>query len=90
MTLEHEAYFYRTIYAAIHVSPNGGQRINFFKDEDKALVSAESLVENIKKSGRRGHKVVLTPLDYCHRRNRIMSENTITNDSKVLYGGDNE
>jgi len=88
MTVEHEAYFYRTLYAVVLVSPNGGQRMNTFDDEGKARVGAEELIKAIKKSGKKGYTVYLTPLEYSPRKNRIMSENIITNESEILYGGD--
>jgi len=90
MTLEHEAYFYRTLYAIILVSPDGGQRMNTFVDEYKARADAELLIESIRESGERGYKVILSYLDYCYRRNLIMTENIISDDSEILYGGDDE
>ena len=87
MTTEHEAYFYRTLYAVILISPNGGQRMNTFAEEDKAREDASRLIESIKNSGAGGYKVVLSFLDYSPRKNRIMSENIITDDSEILYEG---
>ena len=87
MTVEHEAYFYRTLYAVILISPNGGQRMNTFAEEDKARKDASKLIESIKNSGASGYKVVLSFLDYSPRKNRIMSENIITDDSEILYEG---
>lgn len=90
MTAEHEAYFYRTVYAVILISPNGGQRMNTFVDEDKARADADLLIASLRKAGKSGYKVVLSYLDYSPRKNRIMSENIITDDSEILYGGDDE
>lgn len=88
MTLDHEAYFYRTVYAVILESPDGGQRMNTFVDEDKARDDAELLIESIKESGKEGFKVLLTPLEYSQRKNRIMTENIVTEETEILYGGD--
>ena len=87
MTTEHVAYLYRTLYAVILISPNGGQRMNTFAEEDKAREDASRLIESIKNSGAGGYKVVLSFLDYSPRKNRIMSENIITDDSEILYEG---
>jgi len=90
MTIEHEAYFYRILYAVILISPDGGQTMETFVDEDKARQEAEGLVEMAKANNIEGYTVVLSPLDYSPRKNRIMSEDIINEDSEILYGGDSE
>ena len=43
--MEHEAYFYRTLWAVILEGKDGGQTMNFFNDEDEARAEAEMLAD---------------------------------------------
>ena len=85
MSSKHESYFYRTLYAIVLVQPNGGQQWNVFLDEGKARKDAEELINVIKNTGNKGYKVYLSYLEYSTRKNRIMSDEIITDESELLY-----
>ena len=82
---KHEEYFYRTLYAIILVSPNGGQRWNVFNDEDKARADADELIGNISDANDTGYKVYISYLDYCPKKGRLVSSDIITDESELLY-----
>jgi len=85
----HEAYFYRTLYAVILVSSNGGQRMNFFTSEEKAREDAEDLINELKDT-KKEWKVYLSYLDYSPKKNRIMSDEIISDESELLFESNGE
>ena len=84
--MEHEAYFYRTLRAVILEGKDGGQTMNFFNDEDEARAEAEMLAKIISENNIEGQRILLSPLEYSPKKNRIMSENIITEETEVIYG----
>ena len=82
--MEHEAYFYRTLWAVILEGKDGGQTMNFFNDEDEARAEAERLAKMGSENNIEGQRILLSPLDYSPRKNRIMSENIITEETEVI------
>ena len=84
--MEHEAYFYRTLWAVIIEGKDGGQTMNFFNDEDEARAEAEMLADISRENNIEGQRVLLSPLEYSPKKNRIMSENIITEETEVIYG----
>ena len=85
MSNKHESYFYRTLYAIVLVQPNGGQQWNVFLDEGKARKDAEELINAIENSEIKRYEVYLSNLEYSTRKNRIMSDEIITDESELLY-----
>ena len=83
--MEHEAYFYRTLWAVILEGKDGGQTMNFFNDEDEARAEAEMLADISRENNIEGQRILLSPLNYSSKKNRIMSENIITEETEVIY-----
>lgn len=88
--MEHEAYFYRTLWAVILEGKDGGQTMNFFNDEEEARAEAEMLADISRENNIEGNRVLLSPLEYSPRKNRIMSENIITEETEVIYEEESE
>ena len=59
--------------------------MNFFNDEDEARAEAEMLADISRENNIEGQRVLLSPLDYSPKKNRIMSENIITEETEVIY-----
>ena len=88
--MEHEAHFYRTLWAVIIEGKDGGQTMNFFNDEEEARAEAEMLAKISRENNIEGQRVLLSPLEYSPKKNRIMSENIITEETEVIYGEESE
>ena len=88
--MEHEAYFYRTLWAVILEGKDGGQTMNFFNDEDEARAEAEMLADIGRKNNIEGQRVLLSPLEYSPKKRRIMSDNIITEETEVIYEEESE
>lgn len=75
----------KTLYTIITEDKSGGQSIDSYLKEDSALKKADEIIEHIKKSNRKGFKVYLSELDYDSRKNRILSDEIINNESELLF-----
>ena len=60
--------------------------MNFFNDEDEARADAEMLADISRENNIEGQRILLSPLNYSSKKNRIMSENIITEDTELIYG----
>lgn len=83
--MNHEEYFYRTLYTIVIVSPNGGQNMDYFTKEVDAIADANRIEEAMKEGGVEGYSIFLSELDYDHRKNRIVSGEFITDESRLMY-----
>lgn len=78
------------VYGVVIVGADGGQRMNSFGEEDAANREGERIVREAKElqeKGKlaRGIKIYLSVLDYSKKKNLILSERLVDENSKLLY-----
>lgn len=74
-----------TLYGVVIQFENGGQNMNSFLKEESAIEEVEKVIEAIGESGRKGLKVYLSELEYGKYNNRLLTNELINSESKLVF-----
>lgn len=75
----------KNLYGVVTQFNDGSETLDSYLTKDSALNRAKEIIEHINKNNRVGFKVYLSELLYDYRKNVILSDTLIDDDSILLF-----